>query len=160
MQIRDDGSDRRRNEKVADLADRPDILNHLRVCWLHTGRGLNCGSCEKCLRTMMCLKMNGVLEHANFNAPLTPEKVAAIRLWGGGGDFMWGKMLDEMKTRGELPDYVAAIEQAFFDSTPKPVGWVPKRTLRQHLSRRVPQQLRRILHRKKHLWVESQQQLF
>lgn len=147
MKTQDDGSDRRRAEKVEDLTDRPDVLRNLRVCWIHTGQGLNCGECEKCLRTMVALKLNGVLEQVPFNTKLTPEKIAALRFWDGGGPFMWRQVLRRMRDENILPEYAAAIEQAMFDSTPKPEGWAPRRTLLERVKRRVPRSVSRLLRR-------------
>lgn len=47
-----------RAEKCARLAARPDLLRRLRVCWEMSPDFLNCGRCEKCLRTLAGLAIH------------------------------------------------------------------------------------------------------
>jgi len=47
-----------RLEKTWAVAERPDVLENLRVCWEFPNH--NCGACPKCLRTMTALKLRGV----------------------------------------------------------------------------------------------------
>jgi len=67
-----DGSRFSRLEKVRDLASWPTALAALRVCPGNTGDRLNCGRCEKCLRTRLELLAAGVEETAAFGSSLTP----------------------------------------------------------------------------------------
>lgn len=55
--IHDDASVTRL-EKTWTVAQRPDILENLRVCWEEANE--NCGRCAKCLRTMTALRLCGV----------------------------------------------------------------------------------------------------
>ncbi len=73
-----------RLEKVALLADWPEALDNLRVCLnvkLKKGE-LNCGQCEKCLRTMIALVAVGVKEMPrSFPArEITPEVVDCVQI--------------------------------------------------------------------------------
>ncbi len=66
-----------RLEKTARVAEEPFALQNLRVCWQNPVEGLNCGVCEKCLRTMVNLAAFGALERAPvFNHALDLELVA------------------------------------------------------------------------------------
>lgn len=71
-----DGSRFSRLEKVRDLVTWPTALAALRVCPENGGDRLNCGRCEKCLRTRLELLAAGVEETAAFGPSLTP-----IELW-------------------------------------------------------------------------------
>ena len=51
FQIHHDGASYRRLDKMIALADWPEYAGHVRVCWQDDSNGLNCGYCEKCLRT-------------------------------------------------------------------------------------------------------------
>ncbi len=42
-----------RFEKAAAIAEWPLARRHLRVCWKNRSSGLNCGVCEKCVRTQL-----------------------------------------------------------------------------------------------------------
>ena len=50
-----------RLDKIRRIAAEPLVQRHLRVCWRNTGSALNCGRCEKCVRTMLALDACGTL---------------------------------------------------------------------------------------------------
>jgi hypothetical protein len=50
-----------RAEKLAQVADHPLVQRYLRVCWEHLSPALNCGRCEKCVRTQLVLETVGRL---------------------------------------------------------------------------------------------------
>lgn len=52
-----DGAEARRCDKLRRLAESAPALEGLRVCWQDAG--FNCGRCEKCLRTMIALRLLG-----------------------------------------------------------------------------------------------------
>jgi len=58
-----DGCDVRRVEKIRSIARSPIVLETLRVCTTHSysDKVYNCGSCSKCLRTMIGLYLAGAL---------------------------------------------------------------------------------------------------
>ncbi|MFM2438602.1 MAG: hypothetical protein RLZ55_1425, partial [Actinomycetota bacterium] len=53
--ISHDAGHHTRVAKLRDLADHPELLENLRVCWRNSGDDLNCGRCEKCVRTKLAL---------------------------------------------------------------------------------------------------------
>lgn len=66
-----------RLQKTARVAEEQFALENLRVCWQNPVEGLNCGMCEKCLRTMVNLEAAGALERCPvFNRPLDLKLVA------------------------------------------------------------------------------------
>jgi len=67
-----------RVEKIAVLAERPEVLGTLKVCDELDDPRRNCGRCGKCTRTMVGLEIAGVLGQAPFDAPLTQRSVARI----------------------------------------------------------------------------------
>jgi hypothetical protein len=71
-----DGSRFTRLEKVRDLASWPTALAALRVCPGGAKDGVNCGRCEKCLRTRLELLAAGVSETEAFGRSL-----ASVELW-------------------------------------------------------------------------------
>ncbi len=52
----------RRPEKLLDIAAEPIAQRFLRCCWEHLNGRMNCGECEKCLRTQLILAGAGQLE--------------------------------------------------------------------------------------------------
>jgi|SRR5208337_2416875 len=64
-----------RIEKANVLANNCMAQKHLRVCWENRNGAYNCGSCNKCVRTMLTLYLAGALSNFNFPTKLTPELV-------------------------------------------------------------------------------------
>ena len=50
-----------RLEKLRAIGGDPLVQRHLRVCWANVAGRTNCGRCEKCVRTMLCLDACGTL---------------------------------------------------------------------------------------------------
>jgi len=65
-----------RGEKLALITDSQVALDNLRVCFQVGTERLNCGKCEKCLRTMVGLRIAGALERC----PTLPDEVPLRRL--------------------------------------------------------------------------------
>ena len=70
-----DGARHARFQKVRELASWPTALAALRVCPGNPGNELNCGVCEKCLRTRLELLAAGVEETATLGASLAPGRI-------------------------------------------------------------------------------------
>jgi hypothetical protein len=63
LEIVHDGAEATRTDKVErHVARSPLALEHLGVCW-RSRPGHNCGTCEKCLRTMAAFELAGALHH-------------------------------------------------------------------------------------------------
>jgi len=78
IEITHDGCEADRVAKVRRLADSDVALATLRVCHADTS-AMNCGRCEKCIRTMLALRLCGALDRATtFPRPLPLSKVHAL----------------------------------------------------------------------------------
>lgn len=70
-----------RSEKIMFIAGAEVAQKHLRVCYHNVSGKLNCGRCEKCLRTMVVLRAAGVLDRCtNFETELDLKRVASLPL--------------------------------------------------------------------------------
>jgi len=65
-----------RAEKIAVVKESQVALDNLRVCFQKDTGRLNCGECEKCLRTMVGLRIVGALERC----PTMPDEVPLEKL--------------------------------------------------------------------------------
>ncbi|MGD7705035.1 hypothetical protein [Microlunatus sp. Y2014] len=103
------GEDARRPQKAAVLAQHQVAMDHLRVCWLNPGGQYNCGRCEKCIRTMINLRIVGAGGRCKtLPDALTPRDLRKLR--GGEGSALFAKEnLAEMERRGIKDD---AVERA------------------------------------------------
>lgn len=73
LQVRHDGTEADRLEKVRAISSSDLALRSLRVCHNDLAE-MNCGRCEKCIRTMLALKLCGALDRAE-----TFRDVTALR---------------------------------------------------------------------------------
>ncbi len=62
MRLRHTGEALWRREKLEAIAHEPLVQQHLKVCWANLSSDLNCGRCEKCIRTQLTLALQGNLE--------------------------------------------------------------------------------------------------
>ena len=63
VEVVHDGCEANRLQKVAAIKDSALALGLLRVCFLSGDSAYNCGRCEKCVRTLICLLAAGALGH-------------------------------------------------------------------------------------------------
>jgi len=108
------GAEATKVEKTRLVASNDMALRMLRVCFENLGpfeSRYNCGRCRKCLRTMLLLKVYGVLDKAElFPATLTPERVERLDIIGQ--EDKWGETLEEVRCLGTEPDLTAAMRTA------------------------------------------------
>ncbi len=62
LEVKHGDASGRRIDRVMAIAHDPLVHRHLRVCWQNVGADLNCGRCEKCVRTMTALAGAGTLD--------------------------------------------------------------------------------------------------
>jgi len=82
IRIVNDGAEATRTEKIVSRIAQSEVaLEHLRVCWRNPDGRYNCGMCEKCIRTMVSLKIAGVLDRCrSFDHPLDYRRVSRLTL--------------------------------------------------------------------------------
>jgi len=81
MEFVHDGCEASRLEKIRSISECDVALSQLRVCYHNVPGRYNCCVCEKCCRTMIGLRLCGVLEKAaSFHRPLDLDVVRRTRL--------------------------------------------------------------------------------
>jgi hypothetical protein len=75
----DSGGEFTREAKLAGIADWPEGLAHLRVCFSNPDSHQNCGTCEKCLRTLLSLRLAGIPRPASFAREPADREIARMR---------------------------------------------------------------------------------
>ena len=112
-----DGCDTTRTGKLRRIAELDIALQNLRVCWKNRKDLLNCGRCEKCIRTMIGLKIFGALQRCPvFAKPLRLWRVCGMKI--PHPDVATGQ-LDNLAALREIPESRAlyrALQFAFFRS--------------------------------------------
>jgi hypothetical protein len=79
--VRHDGAAASRIEKVALVAEWPQALQNLRVCWEGPNKGRNCGRCEKCIRTILDFRVAGLALPPCFEQDVTLEQIRTVPIW-------------------------------------------------------------------------------
>jgi hypothetical protein len=105
------GIDRRR--KLAALVDHRCVQQHLIVCWRARGAVANCGTCAKCVSTMLqllvldALDRFGTLPHQVSARMLSADAILVepIRL------MVWEDLLVQLRSRGEWRDLADAVDR-------------------------------------------------
>lgn len=79
--LKEDFHDGSRIRKIQYFKNYPEYHRFLRVCynwWRRTGEAINCGRCEKCLRTICELMLNGI-DPADCNFQMTDATFPELR---------------------------------------------------------------------------------
>ena len=76
-------------------------MKHLRVCWENRGSAYNCGLCEKCLRTLVNLRVVGAEGRCQtFDRRLNLWMLAKTPILAHGTEVFLQENLDELRARG------------------------------------------------------------
>ncbi len=112
LQIRHDSIRLSRLDKVRVIADWDAALRNLRVCTMNPPDQLNCGKCEKCIRTMTELLALGKLAQApSFSAQdVSPELLNTIEITTDHQNAWYLELVDLLAARGRS-DLVAVIRR-------------------------------------------------
>ena len=93
-----DGCEATRVKKVALIAKYDIAMNSLRVCWSNPESSFNCGRCEKCIRTMINLKINNALSRCTtFTEALDIKQIVKIVAHDVGTRAFIQENLDELE---------------------------------------------------------------
>jgi hypothetical protein len=104
-----DGCEVNRVEKIARISQSDVAMRSLRVCLQNREDSLNCGQCEKCLRTMTSLQAVGALECCTaFNKKLDIEAVSRMKLRDQLLPYAEGNLL-ALENNGNNPELVEAL---------------------------------------------------
>ena len=75
-----DGVEFHREEKARVVAQWPQAMEELRVCWVSQQRDRNCGKCYKCIRTKLGFMANGLPLPATLNPAPSLDEIRAWRV--------------------------------------------------------------------------------
>jgi hypothetical protein len=125
------GAEATRVMKTAEVVKNEKIMNSLRVCF---GAVPNCGRCEKCVRTMIHLKIAGALDRCTAfltKDTVTPEYIS--RLYIKLGDVHTKAVFDEnikaLKETRRDRELVEALEDCLHGVYRKKLRGFPKRVM-------------------------------
>ena len=80
LEVINDGGETGRLYKPRLVAEWPEAMHRLRVCYLNKQRANNCGSCSKCLLTKVVFMANGLPLPLSLEPEPSPEQLRGISL--------------------------------------------------------------------------------
>lgn len=114
-----DGAEANRVRKTEMIAGSQIALESLRVCWMNYDNTYNCGRCEKCMRTMINLRIANALEQCTtFPRPLRMEDVLAIKINGSAMRSFLKESLDAVEAKGTDPELAKTLAELLEGQTP------------------------------------------
>jgi hypothetical protein len=124
-----DGANATRVEKVAAIAENRLVQQTLRVC--NKAGASNCGRCEKCLRTMINLRVAGALDKvATFDRSLRLNEVRLIHVRDDNKASFVSENLAALRAKGVDDDLASALNDALNRRYDKGWGRVEKQLIR------------------------------
>lgn len=85
-----------RLERVRRICSDDTAMSSLRVCFHSSDEALNCGHCEKCLRTMVAIEVAGGDCEQAFPCKPMPSAIRKISLSSEAGAAMWKELLQKV----------------------------------------------------------------
>ncbi len=110
LEIVHSGAAATRPEKLAAIAGCAAARRWLRVCWENRDGAYNCGTCEKCLRTAVALRLAGVADGFDSMPALDLRAVADVALVHGG--LGWREALALAERQARDPALAGALRSA------------------------------------------------
>jgi hypothetical protein len=147
LRVVTDGADvLRRLEKVVLVAEWPEAMSRLRVCFVNDRRDRNCGECTKCVMTSLMFLANGLPLPSTLRHP-DPEQVRRLPLRGRWEARAIHRLVARARDAGvadqpwclALPECLRWNEERW---TASPGEWPPWRPLWPRLRRRLARGLR------------------
>ena len=113
FRIMDDGGEVLRARKVIELGSWPAALDRLRVCNAGALEQTNCGGCEKCIRTMISLRIIGIDNPKSFPGGVSNRQIRRMSIRYAGTLRIMERMREiaYAKGFGKTP-WIKALEHA------------------------------------------------
>ncbi len=113
FQVIDDGGEASRCEKLPLLAQWPEAMRHLRVCYDNGASHTNCCRCEKCTRTILSFRAMGLGLPPTFSRDVTNRQIRGMRFQHEYNVQHWREILRGAQSHGfGDADWVRAIHAA------------------------------------------------
>jgi len=111
FEIIHDGAGFTRAGKIREIADWPEAMQNLRVCWEGEKKDRNCGRCEKCIRTILNFKALGLEVPECFEQDITDERIASLNGLNKQHLFEYIRILSTAKKFCKGQSWVAAVDK-------------------------------------------------
>jgi len=137
FQIIHDGAAFTRSEKAREIADWPEALKYLRVCWEGKRADRNCGRCEKCVRTILNFRVMGLGLPECFERDVSDSEIVGLRGLSSVQSAYLQEVLGAARAKSISESWVTALEQCLERNR-------PRQSMRSLLRSRLRQGVKRI----------------
>lgn len=144
FQIIHDGAAFIRREKLREIANWPEAMQNLRVCWQGEQKDRNCGRCEKCIRTILSFRVMALPMPPCFEQDITDRQILDLHNLQPGHIYYLNEILDMARAASISESWVVALEKCLHENRLRANG---QRSFRQQIRNRVPLTLRRSIRR-------------
>lgn len=100
FRVYDDGYEFIRPEKLLLIADWPEAMRNLRVCFKNTESHLNCGRCHKCVRTILSFRAAGLPLPPALPHDVTDRQIRNTKLDNPSFPRQWTRIVQWALSRG------------------------------------------------------------
>ncbi|AFZ55623.1 hypothetical protein H6G54_22570 [Anabaena cylindrica FACHB-243] len=105
-----DGAAFSRLDKIREIVNWPEALEHIRVCWQGSQKDRNCCCCEKCVRTILNFRILGIDLPPCFEQDVTDNQILRLQVEAGGQLDALERTLKAAKKAGISKSWVNATE--------------------------------------------------
>ena len=134
FQIIHDGAAFTRSEKVREIANWPEALQYLRVCWEGEEADRNCGRCEKCVRTILNFRVVGLGLPECFERDASDDDILRLKGLNPVQQAYLEEILSAARGASISESWVAALEKCLDRNRP---GESRKNLLRNQLRKSI-----------------------
>jgi hypothetical protein len=110
FEIVHDGAYVHKLDKSGVLKDWPEAMKHLRVCWEGKDPSVNCGCCEKCIRTILVFRAKGLFPSC-FSRDVSDEQVRTMKIPAANLNGTYIPLLNRLRESGIRGSWVTALEE-------------------------------------------------
>ncbi len=133
-----DGAAFMRTKKMGEIVEWPGVLENLRVCNRPNSADVNCGRCEKCVRTILMLRILGIQDPPCFPNTLSNADIEHIRMRGIALQEM-EDVVEAAHSAGVRASWLTAIEKSL-RTNQRRAHW-EQNPLRHRILRHTPENL-------------------
>lgn len=105
-----DGAAFSRIDKIRELAFWPEALKYLRVCWRGQQKDRNCGRCEKCIRTILDMRVVGLSLPECFEQDVSDSQILNLKKLNGPQRAEFNQILVAARAASINESWVRAVE--------------------------------------------------
>ncbi|BCM93133.1 hypothetical protein IAD21_05021 [Abditibacteriota bacterium] len=136
-----DGAAFMRTKKMSEIVEWPEVLENLRVCNRPDSADVNCGRCEKCVRTILTLRIIGIQDPPCFPNTLSDADIEHIRMSGIALQEM-NDVVEAAHAARVRASWLTAIEKSLHTNKRR-ARW-EQHPLRRRILRRTPENIKSI----------------